>query len=95
MAKEDGTINPVTGDPYSSPVRLRPVRPDDWSRVHEWARQEIASRYQPWRPNSAEQTERFVADAAATWQTSPHVRAVWAADTPDDATVGMGELRLR
>ncbi len=73
-------------------VRLRPIDPSDAHRVHEWASQERACRYQSWGPNSFVQTAEFVADAARTWSELGTSR-VWAATTASDGVIGMGDVR--
>jgi len=76
-------------------LRLRPVSDADWVRVHEWARREDACRYQPWGPNTPEQTRAFVSAAAAAWTAEPLWRHVWVAVLPDGGVVGLGEVRTR
>ena len=76
----------------TSVVWLRPIEVADTRRVHEWASQERACRYQSWGPNSVVQTAEFVADAARTWS-EPGPRRVWAATTSSDGVVGMGETK--
>ena len=73
-------------------VVLRPIDEADTRRVHEWASQERACRYQSWGPNSFEQTAAFVADAARTW-IEPGPRRVWAATTVSDGAIGLGDIR--
>jgi len=73
-------------------VRLRPIEQSDTQRVHEWASQERACRYQDWGPNSADQTAVFVAAAALTWS-ALGPRRVWVATTSSDGVIGMGETK--
>ena len=73
-------------------VRLRPIDGSDTDRVHEWASQERACRYQAWGPNFYDQSAAFVADAARTWS-EPGPRRVWAATTESDGVIGMGDIR--
>lgn len=75
-------------------VRLRPIAGGDWPRVHEWAQIESACRYQPWGPNTPEETESFVAAAVAAWSVRPQTRYVCAAVTPADQVVGIGEVHV-
>jgi ribosomal-protein-alanine N-acetyltransferase len=82
----------VTTDDTLTPVRLRPIRHTDWTRIHEWAQHEVACRYQPWGPNTPEQTESFASEAVAAWSVSPQPRYVWVAVRPADDVVGLGEL---
>ncbi|MGH3599712.1 MAG: GNAT family N-acetyltransferase [Pseudonocardiaceae bacterium] len=70
-------------------VALRP----DADRVHEWASMERACRYQPWGPNTREQTHAFVADAARTWEQSDGQRRVFAAESATLGVFGIGEIK--
>jgi RimJ/RimL family protein N-acetyltransferase len=90
------------GNPGEAPdldgLHLRPLVEADWVRVHEWARREDACRYQPWGPNTPEQTRAFAAAAAAAWTAAPGEalwRRPWVAVLPGAGVVGLGELRTR
>lgn len=74
-------------------LRLRPISGADWARVHEWAQREEACRYQPWGPNTPEQTRAFVSTATAAWTVRPLARRVWVAVLPCGDVVGLGALR--
>ena len=73
-------------------VVLRPIEAADADRVHEWASQEQACRFQPWGPNTREETGGFVAEAASLWERPEGPRLVWAAASAL-GVVGMGELK--
>jgi len=75
-------------------VTLRPIEMRDWQRVHEWASTEPACRFQPWGPNSPEDSRQFVADALAAWEQDPVRRRVWAAEAEGQGLVGLGELAV-
>ena len=75
-------------------ISLRPLRAGDWAAVHEWASMSEASRYQPWGPNSAQQTQDFVDAAVRAWDRDPQDRYVWAVQQ-DSSVVGLGELHVR
>jgi len=75
-------------------VLLRSLVAGDWPAVHEWASQERVCRYQPWGPNTAEQTRAFVESAAAAWQAAPLTRFVYAI-TLNGTVIGNCELSLR
>jgi len=75
-------------------VLLRPLVEADWPAVREWASQERVCRYQPWGPNTAEQTRAFVLAAMEAWRATPRTRFAYAV-TLDEAVVGCGELKLR
>ena len=74
-------------------VALRPIEAADADRVHEWASSERACRYQPWGPNTREQTHAFVAEAAQTWDQPDEQRRVWAAESATLGVVGIGEIK--
>jgi RimJ/RimL family protein N-acetyltransferase len=76
-------------------VTLRPIEMRDWQRVHEWASTEPACRFQPWGPNSPEDSRQFVADALAAWEQDPIRRRVWAAEAEGQGLVGLGELAVQ
>ncbi|MDH6108948.1 ribosomal-protein-alanine N-acetyltransferase [Kitasatospora sp. MAP12-15] len=77
-----------------SAVTLRKLALDDRQAVHSWAGLEQACRYQPWGPNSQEQTHAFVQAAVDAWSDAPQRRFAYAACIEDDV-VGMGELHIR
>jgi [ribosomal protein S5]-alanine N-acetyltransferase len=76
-------------------VELRPIQVSDADRVHEWASQERACRFQPWGPNTVEETVSFVTEAALTWGRPDGSRLVWAAASPALGLVGIGEIKRR
>ena len=75
------------------PLALRPVRLDDWERIHEWAQRPEVCRYQPWGPNTAAQTRAFVESTVAEMATRPEHR-VFAAEQPDGTVVGIADLTV-
>ncbi|MFI9808579.1 GNAT family N-acetyltransferase [Streptomyces sp. NPDC052301] len=77
-----------------SPVTLRRIAAEDWPAVHAWAGLAEACRFQPWGPNTREQTRDFVATAAKAWSDHPRHRHAFAAVRGQDV-VGMGELWVR
>lgn len=78
----------------TSGLCLRPIERLDAARVHEWASQPAACRYQTWGPNTVAETDAFVERAVATWATAGSRRRVWAAETADLGVVGIGALKL-
>ncbi|MEU4396259.1 GNAT family N-acetyltransferase [Kribbella sp. NPDC023855] len=78
-----------------SKITLRPIRYDDWPRIHEWASREESCRYQPWGPNSEADTRIFAETAAASWQADPRHRYAWVATHPATGVLGIGELNIR
>lgn len=75
-------------------LSLRPLALSDWPRVHEWAARPEASRYQPWGPNTPDQTQAFVEEAVRTSATDKTSLRVWAAEV-DGVVVGIGQLKVR
>ncbi|GAA1937296.1 GNAT family N-acetyltransferase [Kitasatospora viridis] len=76
------------------PLRLREITLDDWPAVHAWASLEQACRYQPWGPNTPEQTRAFVQAAVDARSRSPRSRYPYAVCLAGEV-VGMGELHVR
>jgi ribosomal-protein-alanine N-acetyltransferase len=75
-------------------ISLRPLRTADWAAVHGWASLEESSRYQPWGPNSEQESQDFVGAAVRAWHQHPQDRYVWAVQD-GDTVVGLGELHVR
>ncbi len=82
----------VHDDHDQSTLTLRPIEVADADRVHDWASQELACRFQPWGPNSRQETETFVREAARTWEYPDGPRLVWVASSAL-GVIGMGELK--
>ena len=76
-------------------MRLRPITLSDADRIHEWASQPEACRYQPWGPNSRAETETFVAEAVEAWDVRPQQRWAWVAVDTEELVVGNAEVDLR
>ncbi|HZM83218.1 MAG TPA: GNAT family protein [Candidatus Limnocylindrales bacterium] len=53
---------------------LRPIRADDWQAVHRWAQLIEVCRYQPWGPNTPQQTQEFIELEAQEWEVEPQQR---------------------
>ncbi|WP_237287817.1 GNAT family N-acetyltransferase [Streptomyces malaysiensis] len=77
-----------------SMVTLRKLALNDWQAVHSWASLEEACRYQPWGPNTEDQTRAFVQTAVEAWSQAHQQRFVYIARFEDEL-VGMGELHIR
>lgn len=75
-------------------LRLDRITYEDWEAVHTWARVAEVSRYQPWGPNTEEQTREFVRLCVDAWSHQPQERFAYVARA-DGETVGMGELNIR
>ncbi|WP_026256989.1 GNAT family N-acetyltransferase [Actinopolymorpha alba] len=74
-------------------VRLEPLRITDWMAVHSWAKLPEACRYQPYGPDTEEQTQGFVKAAVNAWTDSPQKWFVYAARV-DGQILGLGQLNV-
>ncbi|WP_461036845.1 GNAT family N-acetyltransferase [Streptomyces mayteni] len=94
--REEGIRTILWDDPFMGPksVSLRRIELTDWRDVHSWACLPEACRFQPWGPNTEEQTRAFVLSAAEGWAHRPQRRFAFVARF-EGAVVGMGELRIR
>jgi RimJ/RimL family protein N-acetyltransferase len=75
-------------------VTLRRIEPADWPAVHTWGRLPEFCRFQPWGPDSEEDSRAFVAAAAAAWSDQPQTRYAYLACL-DGRPIGTGEVRIR
>lgn len=75
-------------------MTLEKIAVEDWLAVHAWAGTTEACRFQAWRPNTEDQTRRFVGDAVEAWSKTPQRRFAYIARVGPDV-VGMGELHIR
>ena len=82
----------VDGDRDQSGLALRPIEDADADRIHEWASQERACRFQPWGPNTRAETGDFVTAAVGTWERPDGPRLVWVA-TSARVVIGVGEIK--
>lgn len=59
-------------------VRLRDLTANDWPAVHAYSEQAAVTRYQPWGPNTPEQSRAFVEQAMAAGERTPRLTYVLA-----------------
>jgi [ribosomal protein S5]-alanine N-acetyltransferase len=59
-------------------LRLREMVGSDWKAVHEYASQEIVCQYQPWGPNTVEDTKVFINKVLADCKMEPRTRFMFA-----------------
>lgn len=77
-------------------VILREFTKEDWLGVHRYASQEIVCRYQPWGPNSEEESKGFVEQVMKDASKEPRIRFVFAVITKEDGQmIGAGEINIR
>lgn len=75
-------------------LSLRTLGIDDWKAIHAFASHPESCRYQPWGPNTEEETRQFVQAAVQAWARVPQSRFVYAACV-NETVVGLGELNIR
>ena len=76
-------------------VSLRAMRADDWEAIHSFARLAVVYRYQPWEPNTVDQTRAYVAAAAAAYAEESQSRFYRSALRSDGLIVGLAEVNIR
>lgn len=77
-------------------IILREIEEKDWRAVHKYASKQIVSQYQPWGPNSAEESEAFVKQVIVDAEKDLRSRFVFAVILKENARmIGAGELNIR
>lgn len=72
---------------------IREFEETDWRAVHAYASKEIVSQYQPWGPNTQQDTQQYIADIRSQQLTQPRSRFTFAVVWKETATViGAAEL---
>jgi [ribosomal protein S5]-alanine N-acetyltransferase len=75
---------------------MREFNKNDWEDVHEYASQEIVSQYQPWGPNTPEDSRVFVNEVLVDTQKKPRTRFVFAIVLKASGKlIGAGEFNMR
>jgi [ribosomal protein S5]-alanine N-acetyltransferase len=73
---------------------LRAMRAEDWEGIHSFAGLAEVYRYQAWEPNTAEETRRYVAAAAAAYDDPDQSRFYRSAISPDGVIVGLAQINI-
>ncbi len=77
-------------------VSLREIQEKDLPAVHEYASQEIVCQYQPWGPNSEEESKDFVKQAILDSKKEPRSRYLFVITLNEDGKlIGAGEFNIR
>lgn len=77
-------------------ILLREFVFNDWKAVHEYASQEKACIYQPWGPNSENETKAYVNTIIQNAKEVPRTRFAFAVTVQDGSKViGAGEINIR
>lgn len=76
-------------------LRLREMKETDWEEVHDYASLEIVCQYQPWGPNSEEETKSFIRDVMIDTAKDPRTRYLFAIVMKDDnRLIGAAEFNI-
>ncbi|HDR7163712.1 GNAT family N-acetyltransferase [Bacillus thuringiensis] len=59
-------------------IVLREFTETDWIGVHQYASQELACQYQPWGPNTVEESQSYVKEIIKDTQKEPRTRFAFA-----------------
>lgn len=73
---------------------LREMISSDWVDVHKYASQDIVCQYQPWGPNTEEESKKFVSQVIEDSTQKPRARFVFAI-IYNGNMIGAGELTIR
>ncbi|MFC0470315.1 GNAT family protein [Halalkalibacter kiskunsagensis] len=80
----------------STRVYLREINEKDWVDVHEYASQEKVCKYQPWGPNTEEDSKVFVEEVLIHASQNPRTRFVFSiVNKENQRMIGVGEFNIR
>lgn len=80
----------------SERVNLREMVEKDWLDVHKYASQEKVCQYQPWGPNSEQESEDFVKQVIFDAKKEKRSRYVFAITLNENGKmIGAGEINIR
>ncbi|WP_405097112.1 GNAT family N-acetyltransferase [Oceanobacillus sp. FSL H7-0719] len=75
-------------------LSLREFTKDDWIDVHKYASQSLVCQFQPWGPNTVEDSKDYVYQVIKGARQKPRSRFVWAI-VYEANMIGAGELNIR
>lgn len=80
----------------SERIYLREIETGDWIDVHAYASQEIVCQYQPWGPNSEQDSREYVEEIIANGNVNPRSRFAFAVvEMQTEKMIGVGEFTIR
>lgn len=80
----------------SDRVMIREMEKSDWIDVHKYASQEKVCQFQPWGPNSEQESKDFVKQILVDAKKEPRNRFVFAVIVKENGEmIGAGELTIR
>ncbi|MCM3109576.1 GNAT family N-acetyltransferase [Lederbergia lenta] len=75
---------------------LREIKEDDWFAVHKYASQSVVCQYQPWGPNTENESKRFVQQIIADANKDIRTRFVFAIiEKETERMIGSSELKVK
>ncbi|AQQ55011.1 GNAT family N-acetyltransferase [Planococcus lenghuensis] len=74
---------------------MREFKVSDWRGVHDYASVEAVCRYQPWGPNTIEDSRGFVRQVLTDREEEPRIRYAFAVTARDEQFIGAGELNIK
>ena len=87
------TIEHISNSLSNERLRLREVNKEDWKGVHKYASQKIVCQYQPWGPNTEEDSKGFVQQVLLDAAKETRTRFAFAIMLDGDM-IGVGELNI-
>ncbi|WP_456274563.1 GNAT family N-acetyltransferase [Bacillus sp. AK031] len=89
-------MKPVDKSLIGKSIFFRELKESDWRGIHEYASKETVSRFQPWGPNTEEETIAFVQQALEDSNNNPRTRFMFAVICKEEGNlIGAGELNIR
>ncbi|SHF37717.1 Protein N-acetyltransferase, RimJ/RimL family [Seinonella peptonophila] len=75
---------------------LREFVESDWKDVHKYASQSVVCKYQPWGPNTEEESKTFVEQAIVDSKANPRSRYAFAIiENEKGSLIGAAEINIR
>lgn len=84
----------MTGFLDGERITLREMEERDWIDVHSYASRPSVCQYQPWGPNTEEESQIFVRQVLSDATRNPRSRFVFAV-IENNVLIGAGELNIR
>ncbi|TKD72547.1 GNAT family N-acetyltransferase [Pseudalkalibacillus hwajinpoensis] len=75
-------------------IQLREVKEEDWKSIHSYASIEEVCKYQPWGPNTEDESKAYVNNIIEDALVKPRTRYAYAI-VEDDSVIGVCEVNIR
>ncbi|MDP4549292.1 GNAT family N-acetyltransferase [Alkalihalobacillus macyae] len=75
-------------------IQLREVKEEDWKAIHSYASIEDVCKYQPWGPNTEEESKAYVRDIIEDALVEPRIRYAYSI-VENETVIGVCELSIR